>query len=910
MKNLTAKYQYLEVEAKWKEYWETQQIYQWQADLPREANYVINTPPPTISGQLHMGHISSYTKQDFIGRFQRMSGKNVFYPIGFDNNGLPTERFVEKQRGIKGNSMSRQEFAEICQEEIQDKLVEYKQILRDMGFSIDWSQEYQTVSAKSKTLSQMSFLDLYRKGAIYQKEEPMYWDVVDQTALAQTEIEDREMASFMNEILFAVDLSGAECQMCPGAGGCGKILIGTTRPELLPACVAVFVHPEDLRYQELVGKFAITPVFHNRVPILADPEVSMDKGTGVVMCCTFGDQQDISWWRRYQLPLVDLIAKDGYLRNVAAKVLEHSQLQLVNPAAAQPLLQELEGLTVLEAREKVLAMLDEELCLLNQIAITHPVKCGERSKQPVEILVTKQWLIKVLDHKQELLDKARQCIWHPAHMRNRIENWIAGLSWDWCISRQRFFGVEIPVWYSKRPGEEGKVLLPEVEQLPVDPLVDLPKGYSREEVDGDPDVLDTWATSSISPQLSSGAITQEYALDYARHQKLYPADLQTHAHEIVRTWDFCSLVKSMYHENQLPWKHVMLCGWILAADKTKMSKSLGNVVTPEHLLQTKGADVVRYWASTARLGMDSAYSEETLKIGSKLITKLWNVAKFLQMHCQNLATAAGLTLETVEQLSGFQLSLEEAIAQGLITEQFDLWLLRRMQAMEQAVRANFANYEYAKAREIVEDFFWNELCDNYLEIVKIRCYGATGRKYADQQLDVTTLQQLQQQQLSAVLTIYRVFNSVLKTLAPFIPFVTEELFAHLYTEEFARLHSIHAMGSWPAATMGGTAEPVSALSAEESDTTENSQVIAMEDIAVEIAVDHSVERKLLTVIAQIRKYKTEHSLAMNAELQQVTVQGVEPQANPVTLEDLKNVTGVREFRFANPEAGEIEVKVL
>lgn len=867
MKQLDKKYDYRAAEARWKQYWEDLQIFQWDETLSREMNFVINTPPPTISGSLHMGHISSYTKQDFIGRFQRMWGKNVFYPIGFDDNGLPTERYVEKVKGIRGTSMPRGEFIKICQEVTEDTKVQYKQILQDMGFSIDWHQEYHTISPTSKKLSQMSFLDLYRQGALYHKEEPMFWDVVDQTALAQAEIEDHEMASYMNDILFGVDISGAECQMCPAAGGCGKLLIGTTRPELLPACVAVFVHPDDIRYQELIGKYAITPLFGSRVPIIADVDVAMDKGTGVVMCCTFGDQQDIVWWKRHQLPLVDIVGKDGRLSNLTSKVLQNPNLEILEPALAQSALESLEGLKLTEAREKILSLLDDNLCLLQQTAIKHQVKCAERSGKPVEILVTQQWFVKVLDKKEELLAKARECVWHPTHMRNRIENWIEGLSWDWCISRQRFSGVEIPVWYSKRPGEEGKVLLPELEQLPVDPLVDLPKGYSRDEVEGDRDVMDTWATSSLTPQLSSGALNEEFALDWQRHQKLYPADLQTHAHEIIRSWDFYSLVKSMYHADSVPWKHVMLCGWILAADHSKMSKSKGNVITPEQLLSTKGADITRYWASTSRLGIDTAYSDEITKVGNKLVNKLWNVANFLQMHCMELTQEQGLTLEQLETLDWCKAgSIKASLQEGFIGAGTDQWLLGKLQETVKLATETFLDYDYTKAREVTEEFFWNTLCDNYLEIVKIRCYGPNGKKYMDQVLDEAIRKQLQQQRISAVATIYYALQVVLKLLAPFMPFVTEEIFAQLYPTLQQQSNSIHAKGTWP--------KP--------------------EDLPKMPTV---VGDQLVEILSQIRRYKSEHNLAMNSELSGVKISGMVTVLPEDMQQDLLNVSGIQTLEY-------------
>ena len=735
---LPPKYNHREIEAKWQDIWQQKGIYNWEENLSREQTFVIDTPPPTVSGMLHMGHVFSYTQADFVARFQRMTGKTVFYPIGFDDNGLPTERLVEKVKKIRANSMPRDEFIAICREVVVEAEEEFRKLFKSIALSVDWHQEYQTISDKSITLSQMSFLDLVDKERAYRKLQPTLWDPVDATALAQAEVVDIEMPSFMNEIIFQTEKGE-------------NLTISTTRPELLPACVAVFYHPEDKRYQHLAGQSAITPLFSIKVPLIADEKVDIEKGTGIVMCCTFGDATDIDWWRNYTLPTRVILNKWGKIDHLDWLEAKNYTSQLV-------------GLKIKDARDKILEFLKEAGKLINQIPLTHSVKCGERSSAPLEILVTSQWFIKLLDIKQELLAQTAKCNWSPSYMKIRLDHWIEGLKWDWCISRQRFFGVPFPVWYSKRPGEEGKILFADKADLPVNPLVDLPRGYTKDEVEPDLDVMDTWTTSAISPQLSSGAINEKYALDYERHKKLFPADMRPQAHEIIRVWAFYTIVKAYLHEQTIPWKNLMISGWCLAADKTKMSKSKGNVVTPVDLIEEKGADIVRYWASNSKLGADITYSEEIFKIGHKLINKLWNAAKFTELQLKNLKAAP----------SNIKLDVEK----GLIFKPVDLWLLSKLRYTLEKATAEFSKFEYCNARIEIEHFFWNIYCDNYIEIVKTRAY-ADGNN-----LDSSG-------QTSALLTMYHCLKSLLTLFAPYLPHVTEEIYSCLYGDKL-----INQRSSW------------------------------------------------------------------------------------------------------------------
>lgn len=819
MKALTAKYNHKEIEKKWQNIWQEEAIYNWEEHFPRENTFVIDTPPPTVSGLLHMGHIFSYTQADFIARFQRMNGKTVFYPVGFDDNGLPTERLVEKVKKIRANTMERSEFVKLCREVVAENEKEFTKVLQSIALSMDWRQEYQTISEKSIKLSQMSFLDLVDKDRAYRKLQPSLWDPIDATALAQAEVVDVEMQSFMNEIVFKTE-DGDD------------LLIGTTRPELLPACVAVLYHPNDSRYNNLSAKFAITPLFSVKVPIIADEKVEIEKGTGLVMCCTFGDITDINWWQSYNLPLRIIINKYGkidYLDELGS-----GDWQTIDIDLARKNIEEIKGLKIKDARDKILHLLQDQL--IKQTPITHAVKCGERSGAPLEILVTSQWFIKLLDIKQELLEQSAKCRWHPAYMKVRLDHWIEGLKWDWCISRQRFFGVPFPVWYSKRKGEEGKILFAHQDDLPVNPLVDLPRGYSKDEIVPDYDVMDTWATSSISPQLNSEAINSKYAVNYSKHQKLFPADLRPQAHEIIRVWAFYTIVKSYLHEKTIPWTDLMISGWCLASDKTKMSKSKGNVVTPVELIEEKGADIIRYWASHSKLGADIAYSEELFKIGAKLINKLWNAAKFTELQIENLNLKPR--------------NIAEDYADNLIFKPMDLWLLSKLKIVVEKATKELNSFEYCNARVIVEDFFWNIYCDNYIEIVKTRSYNENNKDL--------------QGQTSALLTMYHCMKTLIKLFAPYLPHVCEEIYSCLFKDDFF----VTQRGTWP----------------------------QIREFIFDVESE-KIGDACLDIILQVRKIKAEKQVSVSAPISTINVVMLQDVNVDTVIDDLLNVT--KSIKFLN-----------
>ncbi|WP_103897581.1 valine--tRNA ligase [Rickettsia fournieri] len=778
MKEFPKNYNFTENEKKWQQIWQEKQIYAYNPNVAKEETYVIDTPPPTVSGQLHIGHVYSYTQTDFIVRFQRMMGKNIFYPMGFDDNGLPTERLVEKQKQIKAYNMDRSEFIKICEEVVENEEEKFRSLFNQIALSVDWSLEYQTISPLSRKISQMSFLDLVQKEEIYRANQPILWDPVDGTALAQADIEDKEKTSFMNYITFKTEQGD-------------PLTIATTRPELLPACVAVFYHPDDERYKHLAGKSAITPLFNEQVPLLADPLVQQDKGTGLVMCCTFGDQTDITWWKTHNLPLKTIITKKGTID------FQHET--------------SIDGLKIKEARTKIIDILKEQELLIKQEDITHTVKCAERSGAPLEILTVPQWFVKTISHKEELLKRANELNWHPKNMKIRLENWINAISWDWCISRQRYFGVPFPVWYSKRVGEEGKILYADVTQLPIDPLKDLPMGYSKEEVEPDYDVMDTWATSSVSPQLSTHGISDDFAVNKDRHDKLFPMDLRPQAHEIIRTWAFYTILKAHLHQNTLPWENIMVSGWCLAEDRSKMSKSKGNVLVPEKLLEQYGSDVIRYWSANSKLGADTAYSEDVMKNGKRLVNKLWNAAKFVFIHFDKLKG---------EDKKASLLDIKEKI-----TNEFDKWMVNKLVELVKLATNELQNYEYANAMHLTEKFFWVIFCDNYLEISKTRSYDEEHKN--------------PQGQYSSILTLYHVMQTLLKLFAPFMPHITEELYQILYSE-----NSIHVKGSW----------------------------VNYSDLNYEINAKGA--EGLLEILDIVRKFKAEKHLSIKAPIKLLEVSGI------------------------------------
>ncbi len=698
--------------------WDEQGVYDFRPDKPGEV-YTVDTPPPTVSGKLHLGHVYSYSHVDFMVRYFRMRGRNIFYPMGFDDNGLPTEHLVERELGKTAQEMGRQAFIEVCLSISKDAEKAYEALWRRLGLSIDWRYAYRTIDDHSRRISQRSFMDLYEKGLVYQKEAPTLWCPVCQTALAQADLVD-----VMRESEFVV----LDFELQEG----GKVAIATTRPELLPACVAVFVHPDDPRYQHLIGQKAIVPLFNQVVPVLGDTLADPEKGTGVVMCCTFGDQMDILWWQKHDLPLVEVIDAQGCMK-----------------AAADAFA----GMPVENARKAVKQALAAAGVMSRRYKTTHSIRAHDRDDVPVEFLTNRQWFIRVLDQKEKWLALGDQLLWHPDTMKNRYTSWVENLNWDWCISRQRYYGVPFPVWYCADCGEP---ILPDAARLPVDPLSDAPespcpacgsRAYLPEE-----DVLDTWATSSMTP-----LIVTRWLSDQKLHQKLFPMTLRPQAHEIIRTWTFYSVVKSYYHFEALPWQEVLISGWGIAGEGMgKISKSKGGgPMPPMAMLEKYSADAVRYWASSTSTGKDAVISEEKIAVGQKLVTKLWNLARFSERFLSKPAPSVAWA----DLTSG------------------DRWILSMLQDLIARVTAAMDQYDYAYAKNEIEKCLWL-FADNYLEMAK-------GRLYSDEE----DLKQTARFTLSYALLTF------LKLFAPFMPHVTEAIYLNLFRSKEAA-DSIHTT-SWP-----------------------------------------------------------------------------------------------------------------
>ena len=739
------------LEAKWVPSWEQTSVYGFNPEAPRDNIYSIDTPPPTASGSLHVGHVFSYTHTDVVARFQRMCGKDVFYPMGWDDNGLPTERRVQNYYGVRcdptlpyqkdftppqvgGDNkstkasdqmpISRQNFIELCEKLTEEDEQAFENLWRNLGLSVDWSQSYRTISKESQRVSQQAFLNNLSRGEAYLSMAPTLWDVTFRTAVAQAELEDREMPGAYHRLGF----DGPE----------GKIFIETTRPELVPACVALVAHPDDERYQHLFGQSAKTPIFGVEVPIVAHRLAQIDKGSGIAMICTFGDVTDVIWWRELKLPMRPIIGFDG-------RILSEGPQEIREGEGAE-LYAELAGKTVFSAKEiLVKAFMDSGDMVGEPKPITHPVKFFEKGDKALEIVSTRQWYIKNGGNDRPLAEKligrGSEMNFHPAFMRVRLEDWINGLNGDWLISRQRFFGVPIPIWYplnvSGEPDYENPIA-PTSEQLPVDPSSDCPDGFTEEQRGkpggfiGELDIMDTWATSSLTPQLAGGWLSNPELF-----AKVFPYDLRPQGQDIIRTWLFSTLVRSELEHDQVPWTNAAISGWILDPDRKKMSKSKGNVVVPNELLETHGSDAVRYWAASARLGTDAAFDEGQMKIGRRLAIKLLNAARFA-------------------------LSFDMPSGVTEVTEPIDKAMLAKLREVVGTASKAFENYDHTKALETTETFFWT-FTDDYLELVKERAYSQEG--YTTQEIG------------SAVLALREALGVIVRLLAPFLPFATEEVWS-------------------------------------------------------------------------------------------------------------------------------------
>ena len=824
------------VDARLVEQWERDGIYRFDRTAERKNIFSIDTPPPTVSGSLHMGHVFSYTHTDTLARFWRMRGKSVFYPMGWDDNGLPTERRVQNYYGVscdpslsyvenfeppfrgdppkdsRAIPISRPNFIELCDElTAQDEKV-FEDLFRRLGLSVDWSLLYTTISEHARRTAQSAFLGNLERGEAYTQEAPTLWDVDFGTAVAQAELEDRERPGAFHKLKFHVpDESRSE------------FVVETTRPELIAACVGLVAHPDDARYQHLFGKVAHTPIFNVEVPIFAHPLAQQDKGSGIAMVCTFGDLTDVIWWRELNLNTRPTIGRDGrFVADAPAVMSDKAKLQYARLA----------GKTVKQAQVLTVEMLRETGELIDEPrAITHAVKFYEKGDRPLEIVTSRQWYIRNGGRDQALRDKllARgdELTWHPDFMQHRYANWVGGLNGDWLVSRQRYFGVPVPLWY--RLDAHGEViydnpLVPTKDQLPIDPSTDLPNGFVAEQRGqangfvGDPDIMDTWATSSLTPQIAGRWID-----DQDLFTRIFPMDVRPQGHDIIRTWLFATMVRSNFEHNQAPWKNAALSGWILDPDRKKMSKSKGNVVTPSDLFDQYGSDAVRYWAACARPGVDTTFSEEQMKVGRKLATKLLNLTKFV-------LGAGELTIDSKP------------------TDLIDHAMLTRLAVVVDEATLALEQFDYARALERTEAFFW-WFCDDYVELVKTRAYSPG------------------QESASARSSLHRALNILQRLFAPMLPFATEEVWS------WWQSGSIH-LANWPT-----TQETLADFDASDD------SVALLEATCV--------------VLAAVRRAKTEAKVSQRAEVAEliITASSATIKLLQTNILDLQNAGALKQIKF-------------
>ena len=819
-------YNFSNREKYWQNFWEKEKVYEFDPSSPKPL-FTIDTPPPTVSGALHLGHIYSYTQAEVVSRYRRMKGFNVRYPFGLDNNGLPTERLVEKEKGIRGRSSDLEEFTKTCLEVTEHYRHIYEQLWRSIGLGVDWRLEYSTISPEVQKISQASFKELFDKNLIYKKKSPALFCTECQTSIAQAEIEYQEKNSIFYDLEFKLD-DGT------------PLTISTTRPELLSACVAVFVHPDDKRYKDYVGRNIITPLGDN-VKIIADEKVSIDKGTGVVMCCTYGDETDAYWAKKYNLFEQIIIGKNGLFLDSAVEGLR--------------------GKNIKQGREQTIRLLQEKGYLLGDKPIKHDVGVHERCGTPIEILSTSQWFVKLLDAKDDLLAMGEKIAWHPPQMRKRFEEWVKNLKWDWCISRERFYGIPIPAFSCDKCGA---ISVAEESEMPIDPK----KSADRpcEACDGgkllpEKDVLDTWFTSSLTPDIN---VVSQYNGGIGK--KMLPMSMRPQAHDIIRTWAVYTMLMSHYKHNDIPWEELMISGHILLRKGEKISKKTGGGdLKPEEMIATHSADAIRYAMCGASLGRDAYYDEGEVKKGNKLITKLYNAGKLV-----------------LGNLDGFKLNFDKEKLEPL-----DKWIILKSQVTASEMADAFDDYEFSKARQIFEDFFWREYCDNYLEIIK-------GRVRSTSADDET-------KRRSAQYALYQSFLNILKMSSPFVPHITEEMYHGSFIDQtdssgnqgpnktfitkedsgiflqHENFKSIH-LTEWPAVW----------------------QELQSDSNTILDSCNHVLE-----IVSEVRKYKTQNKIKMSTPVNiKIACDANLWEQLSGYIEDLKNITKAESIVFEQINKGE------
>jgi valyl-tRNA synthetase len=765
---LEKNYNPAEMEPRLQAFWQENGVYNFDREAEKPV-YSIDTPPPTVSGNLHLGHVYSYSHPDFMARFHRMLGYNVYYPMGFDDNGLPTERLVEKRYGVTVAGVGRDAFIRRCLDVSAEAVKEYRALWERLGLSIDWRHTYRTIDAPARRIAQLSFLRLLQTGRAYRRSAPTIWCPECRTAVAQAELDDLERTT--------------EFVILPFGLPNGEVLpIATTRPELLAACAAVFVHPEDTRYTGLVGQNVRVPFYGQPVKVIADGGADPQKGTGAVMCCTFGDQADMGWWHKHNLPLVEAIDRDGCMTSAAGPLVE---------------------MRVPAARKEIKRLLAEKNLILERTPSGQSVRVHERCDTPVEIVLSAQWFIRALDLKDRMLELGEEVNWHPDGMRGRYRAWVEGLSWDWAVSRQRAYGIPFPVWTCRACGA---VIAAGEDELPVDPQERTPSqpcACGGMEFEPDPDVMDTWATSSLSPQIAGGWLE-----DPVLYQQVFPFSLRPQAHDIIRTWAFYTLLKSELHFGCVPWTDVLISGWGLAGEGMgKISKSKGGgPAAPLEMLQRYSADALRYWAASSSPGKDAIINEEKIQMGSRLVMKLWNAARFAERF-----------------LAG-----QEIFTRPPDLSPADRWILSELQDLVIESSAALKNYEYAQAKSAIENFFWMALTDNYLEMAKQRLYAGAGAGFE-----------------TARYALQTVLLTVVKLLAPFLPFICEAIYRELFAAAEGCI-SVHR-SNWPTPDSGLRAAGASAFG-----------------------------ERLIGVVTAVRRYKTEVKIGLASSIKRVQLATLDP----------------------------------